>query len=150
MFKGSIVALITPFQDGRLDEPALRRLRNSCCWRMLTGVWSARHEWRARVGGGAPHCRLGAVEARLLTLVVLEADDEALLALLVEREGARLDREHPVAREAQHVLEVGVPRDCGRVRLLVQERPLLELIHRDGRVLVDDGELVLGSTGEVA
>ena len=47
------------------------------------------------------------VEAEDLGAVV--ADDEALQLLLVHREGAGLDGEVATAREAEHVLTLGVP-----------------------------------------
>ena len=72
----------------------------------------------------------------------LEADDDALHALLVERDGARLDRELAVRREAEHVGDLRVPRDGLGVLLLEHQRSRRQLVYGDGRVLVDDGELV--------
>lgn len=56
------------------------------------------------------------MEAEDLGAVV--ADHEALQLLLVHREGAGLDVEAAAAREAEHVLTLGVPGHTVGVRLL--------------------------------
>eukprot|EP00964_Phaeocystis_antarctica_P034989 scaffold19932_cov69-Phaeocystis_antarctica.AAC.2 len=74
-------------------------------------------------------------------LRALEAHDEALHALLVQREVGRLDRERAVAREAEHVVELGVPRDGRGVGLLEEYLAALEVVDGDDAAVVDDGDL---------
>jgi len=73
----------------------------------------------------------GVVEA--VDLRTPEADDESGELLLVQREVGRLDRQRAAvlrAREANHLLDLGVPRHRRRVLLLVQQLLRREIVHR--------------------
>ena len=61
-----------------------------------------------------------------------EAHDEPLHLLLVSGKVGRLDAERVVAREAEHGLELRVPRHRVGVGLLVDELLGLEVVHLGG------------------
>jgi len=75
-------------------------------------------------------------------LASLETDDESLKALQVRRKWPRLDTERPVAREAEHILLLCVPRDAVGVGVLVHDFLRDEIVHGNARALVHDGELL--------
>mmetsp|Transcript_23918 Transcript_23918/g.80748 ORF Transcript_23918/g.80748 Transcript_23918/m.80748 type:complete len:237 (-) Transcript_23918:1490-2200(-) len=81
-------------------------------------------------------------------LGALEADHEALELLHVRREAAGLDAQHVAAAVGQHVLHLCVPRHAVRIRLLVQQRLCVQVVHEQVRGLVHHRQL-LAAAGEV-
>ena len=96
MFKGSLVALITPYKDGSLDEEALEKLVQ---WHIAEGTQGILACGSTGEGALLSH----AEQKRVLTLCVRSAGDQ--LPIIANASAIRLEDALALARQAQ---ETGV------------------------------------------
>ena len=71
----------------------------------------------------------------------LKTDDKALKLLLVQREVRGLNVQHAIAREAEHVLVLRIPRNAVGVGLLEQQLLRIKIPHQTCILIVNDCKL---------